>query len=406
VRSARGLAAGARTITHGKQLIGQCDGTTANNSRMAAHVGPLALLRTSTYPNVSDTSGTGPLLAPAVPGEGFWRIDGSSEFGTDGLCAGWAGSPGDAGSAPAYACSNLPSNKGGIVGAGGIVIDGFTIPAGTFVFQFMDISTNGAVVALNAPGPSVVFRGCRARFAQNAPGFWNASPGDAYTGAAWFLYCDTGGTGPDISTQVTDTAIDIESSGGITVYRCYISYAGHMSVQLASSSTSYDMIECYCEKGTYNPALHFNGGPFMGGGQPNCRIQRNHIVHQSPDENGNVLNETSCISLNNYSQGTYPGGTVLALDGSGTNPDGTAGYQITGNYCGGTGYPFYLGQITPEGVSAVSNMTFRNNLLTTSVYSGGGANGAADIVPDWAGHGNTQSGNLWADGPDAGTSFL
>jgi hypothetical protein len=371
---------------------------------MATHVGPNALLRTSTYPNVSAAPGPGPLLAVPVPGAG-WRIDGSSEFGTDGLCTNWAGSPGSAGAAPAYVYNNLPSNKGGIVGAGGLVIDGFPVPAGTYVFQFMDISSGATTVQLIAPGPSCVFRGCRGRYAQSAPGFWNASPGDAWAGALWLLYCDAGGTGKNTSTQVTDTAIDIESSSGITVYRCYISYVGHMTAQMAASTTSYDMIECYSEKGIYNPSLHFNGGAFMGGGQDNCRIQRNHIVHESPDENGNPLSETSCISLNNYSNGTYGGGTVLPLAGTGTNPDGTPGYQITGNYCGGTGYPFYLGQITPASVSPVTNMTFAGNLLTASVNSAGGADGPVDIAPAWGGSGCTQSGNLWADGPHAGTTF-
>ena len=84
---------GARTITTGKQLRGQCDGTTSNLSRLATHVGPNALLRSGTYPNVKTARGTGPLTAVPVPGVGYWTINGSAEFGTDGLCTNWAGSP-------------------------------------------------------------------------------------------------------------------------------------------------------------------------------------------------------------------------------------------------------------------------------------------------------------------------
>jgi len=400
---ARALASGARVITTGKQLIGQCDGSAENNSRLATHVGPNALLRSASYPNVSAARGSGPLLAPAVPEAGYWKINGSAEFATDGLCTAWAGSPASAGASPAYTYNDDPSNNGGIVGGGGAVIDGFPVPAGSYVFQFMDVS---AGMGIASPAPAVVFRGCRGRAAATAPGYWNCSPGNGYSQAIFLLYCDAGGLGPNVSTQIADTAIDIESSGGITVYRCYLSYCAHIYVQLAASTTSYDMIECYCEKGVYAAGDHFNGGAFMGGGQDNCRIERNYIVHKSPDENAHVLNETDCISLNNYSDGTYTGtGTVRPLAGTGTNPDGTAGYQITGNYAGGTGYPFYLGQITPTDVSAVANMNLADNLLTTSVFPGGGYDGPVDDAPGWGANGNTKSSNLWADGPDAGTTF-
>lgn len=406
MRSARGLSAGARAITHGKQLRGQCDGTSGNGNRMGTHTGPNALLRTGTYPNVSVTGpGTGPLFSPLpIPGGG-WRIDGTDELAAGGACTLWA-----SGASTVYAYNNNPANTGGIVPSGGLVIDGFPVPAGTYVFQFWDWSGYGPTMYNGAPG--VVFRGCRARSTAygSGSGYFPTDLGPpAFNSPLWFLYCDMGGcSAPD----VLSIPLKIEASGGVTIYRTYFSYTA-TDVQPNGSTGAIDIIETFHEKLTHHNGDHLNGIS-TSGGETNCRFLRNSMVFTEYDENGVQVQDTDCIAFFWDTMGqTYPG--------SGLNPDGTPGYQVTGNYMGGTGYCFYpptSGKYWPGGSAQPSNVVFRDNLITTGVYPvnstsdgpGGGYDGPIYGGLLWGANGNAQSNNLWADGtyagkPIAGTTF-
>lgn len=149
--------------------------------------------------------------------------------------------------------------------------------------------------------------------------------------------------------------------------------------------------------------FHMNGHE-SDNGNPSSRVLRNNFVFVSPDEIGMPINQTDCISFQN-DQGPFPG--------TGTNADGSTGYQVIGNYVGGTGYCFYLGENT---AGAMENMTFTGNLITASIWPvgstaggaegyGGGYNGPTAYTPPWTGS-NVQANNLWADGPTAGDSFI
>jgi hypothetical protein len=394
--TARRMNMGARSVITGKQLRGQLTGR-------GTHVGPNALLRSSSYPAVS-APGPGPLTAPPLPTGGFWRIDGSDELdtGNNGLCTNWT-----AGVSTPYVYNNHPSNLGGLVGSD-MVIDGFSISAGTYVFQFMDLSASNCYI--QDPAPDMIFRGCRNRAADdNAPGFWNSPPtGSTYVNDIYFLYCDTGGTGPT-ALEICAIPIDVENCGGITLYRSYISYMsnGIQPAAQTGSSGTMDLIENFIEKITNFMGDHLEAFNIEGG-QTNYRMLRNHIVFVTPDENSAPVIDTACIYTTQS--------TSFPFTGTGTNPDGTPGYQIIGNYCGGSGYCFYWGY--DSGVTgSVVNMLASNNLVTQSVWpagftgggasgAGGGYNGPSTFEAPWGTFGNSQSNNLWADGPNRGTSFM
>ena len=406
--TARAMRMGARTITTGKQLIGQLNGP-------ATHVGPNALTRSASYPVTTysppqDGGPVGPLTAvPFTADSGAALvIDGSTEFEAGGICTNWAGSPSSLGTSPPYIYNNHPSNLGGTVPSGGMKIDGFPVPAGAYVFQFMDVSWNG--VSISAPAPAMVFRGCRGRGTQvPSSGFFNTGD-ETYTGLIFFMYCDVGGQDGGDDGPASN-CIKMQQSGGFTAYRCYLSDTT-TSMQPLTTTNQIDIFECFVEQLSYlnygtGSQSHLNGITFSGG-EANCRIVRNHIVIASPDVNGHPVIDTDCISFFQDS-GNYPG--------TGTNPDGTKGYQIIGNYLGGTGFCIYPGTSGEEYAGMPpSNYNLQNNLITTSIYpiinpgsspgGGGGYDGPIYTQPPWGMNGNTQSGNLWADGSSARTSFI
>jgi len=120
-------------------------------------------------------------------------------------------------------------------------------------------------------------------------------------------------------------------------------------------------------------------------------VLRNNIVIATPDEDGNVIEQTDCIAFFN-DFGSYPG--------TGTNRDGSLGYKMENNYIGGTGYCIYAGG------PAAQNMKMTGNRMTTLFYPNGGSNGAIHpSQPVWGTTGNVRSDNNWADGPNAGSPF-
>ena len=102
-----------------------------------------------------------------------------------------------------YVYNNDPSNHGGIVPSGGMTIDGFAIPGGTWVAQFNDFGNDSIIINGNNDGkspnlPGIVFRGCRWRGASTAPGYL-AVYNNSNTNV-WIFYSDAGGLGPQTAS--------------------------------------------------------------------------------------------------------------------------------------------------------------------------------------------------------------
>ena len=396
--TARRMRRGARTITTGKQLRGQLTGP-------GTHVGPNALLRSSSYPAPTASPGTGPLRNPAIPSGGWFNLNGSNEFNPtaddahNGMaCDNWASGP-----TTAYAYNNNPANHGGIVPGGGLVIDGFPVAAGALVFQFMDLSAGGPNLQNGVATGGVVFRGCRFRGYQDPSSSGFITVESDCTVPLYIMYGDFGGVGIDVTDQYSSNSLNSLATKALVAYRNYFSLHG-TAIQpngwAGGSGEGCDVIENFMEKWVYNPAGggdHDNGVSASGGGWTCFRWLRNYIVIEATDANGLDLTQTDCMSI-----GSDGGASNL---GTGTNADGTGGFQIRNNYCAGGSDSYYLGY---NGTNTVSGLNFASNLLSTSSWPDGGNSGAVSFVPPWTGTTplNTKSGNLWADGPDAGTTFI
>src|ERR1039457_1496567 len=374
---------GGGSITNGSQLIGMFTGSPSSALNMSTNTGPNALLGSASYPLPSvQTVLTSPLKSIPTPSRGYFGIDGTSEL-TD-IAAYWT-----SGSGTTYVANNNYTNKGGIVPGGGLTIDGYAVAAGTEVFQFMDFPET---FGFDSPGPSVLFRGCRIRGGASAPGFFGTEAGGTWTSSLYIHFCDLGGADP--SANLAIVAIDVEQGANLRCYRNYISYVT-TGIQ-PNMGTFCDVIQNFIEKLTNSGTSHLNGIS-INGGNSNFLLTANRIVTALNDDNGVQVNQTDCISMF-QDFGTFPG--------TGTNSDSSVGYWVTNNYVGGTGYCFYIGQNAGTAASTVNNVHFNGNSVTTSSYSTGGNFGAATAIPAWSSYGNTETGNLWADGASAGTSFI
>jgi hypothetical protein len=297
-----------------------------------------------------------------------------------------------------YVYNNNPSNKGGIVPAGGMLIDGFTVPAGTYVVQFRDFSgqqivVEGDVNGQYPPFAGLMLRGCKWRGPSSYVGLVSEN-GVSSGGKFWFHYCDLGG----LSSQPADYCeipIKILNSPAQT-YRNYISYAttGIQTVGLPGTNILENYIERLTTFNTDGP--HLNGVTFNGG-DTCARVERNHIVVQTPEDNGSgkAVGQTDCISFF-QDFGAFPG--------TGQNDDGTYGYRVINNYIGGTGYCFYAGMNTGQPATSVQNMYVTGNKVTTASWPSGGQYGPIAAIPSWGIYGNVNSNNTWADGPSSGQS--
>jgi hypothetical protein len=302
-----------------------------------------------------------------------------------------------------YVYNNDPSNHGGVVPAGGMIIDGFTVPAGVWVAQFDDFGGQSIIINGDNAGtsphlPGVVFRGCRWRGAIGAPGFLNIYQG-SHTNV-WLLYNDAGGLGAadsqynEVPFQFTDA-----STNGVFA-RNYISYT---TTGILVNQAAPQIIENFIEKITlyYNDApppgestgKHLNGIK-LHGGHTNTLVLRNKVLLQSPDDAGRTIGQTDAIGLFQYA-GTFSPGTGINLDGS-------KGYQIRDNYVGGAGYSFYAGQNAGTAASTCQNVVFSGNQITTQWWPQGGYFGAVSAEPAWGSLGNQALNNTWADGAKAG----
>lgn len=98
-----------------------------------------------------------------------------------------------------YIFNNNPSNKGGVVPAGGMMIDGFMVPAGTYVVQLRDFSggqivVEGDVNGQYPPFAGLMIRGCKWRGSSPYVGMISEN-GTSSGGKIWVHYCDLGGLG-------------------------------------------------------------------------------------------------------------------------------------------------------------------------------------------------------------------
>jgi len=298
----------------------------------------------------------------------------------------------------AYSYNNDPSNHGGVVPAGGMTVDGFLVPAGTWVSQFNDFGNSSVYVTGSSNGnfPGIMFRGCRWRGPARAPGAINVAIGSSTT--IWVLFADAGGMGPaDSQYNEVPFSINDDSSNSI-FYRNYISYT---TTGILANTKSAQLIENYIEKITYyyngapppgeSTGKHLNGISFNGG-QANALVLRNKVLVQSPDEAGRSIQQTDAIAFF-QDFGSYPG--------TGTNLDGSMGYQFKDNYLGGGGYTVYAGMNAGKAATSVQRMLLTGNLITTQWWPRGGYYGPLAAEPVWGSYGNLKSNNKFAESGQA-----
>lgn len=304
------------------------------------------------------------LQVMSVPSRGYWRGDTPSEFSLS----------------TAYVNNNTSTNKGGVVPAGGMVIDGYTVPAGTIVVQFRDFSAGDFYMSGNQ---NYLYRGCRFRGNSNFIGYWNCAT--SHTGFLRIHYCDLGGLSA-AAASYHQVPIDIKAASGLIVYRNRIQFTT-TGIQ-ANISNQIEIAENFIsDLTTFGTEDHLNGIMFNGG-ENNAKVLRNNVVIRNPDGAGRSVGQTDCIGFF-QDFGDFTGATQKVIDS---------------NFVGGTGYCIYAGMNPGKPATSVKNMVVTNNLITTQYYPTGGAFGPIAAEPPWGTNGNTKSNNKWADGPNAGNA--
>lgn len=297
-----------------------------------------------------------------------------------------------------YVYDNSTSNHGGIVPTGGMVIDGWSVPAGVWVVQFQDMSASDVIIEGFCSGagsafPGVFFRGCRMRGTWGAPGWFNQN-GQQVGGPIWISYCDSGGSS---TVTMNESVFESKGMGGndkLYVRRCYLSLATTL-VFLRNSGDA--AIENFCEKVTDfgDASKHLNGIGNSGGQTATAWVRNNMVMVQQ-------AGSTQLTDVIQFAadDGAYPG--------TGTNYDGSTGYIIKDNYLGGAAYVFQLGVDKANTAADVKNIKVNGNKITTSLYSNGGSSGLGYKGPTWGSLGNDWGGttpNTWADGVNAGNTI-
>ena len=203
-----------RAVTHGDQLL-------------VTDVGPWAL---QAVPKGSESLDT-----VTVPPRGYWLISTADEWRPN----------------QTYVYNNNPANKGGIVPAGGLTIDGYSVPAGTNVAQFRDLS--GSDFSAQGQGGNYLFRGCR--FRNNAIGQSSQFNDFTATYTNRLFYCDMGSI----------SALDVDYAGafwkaiggsGHVVHRTYFSY---QYVTFQPNVPNCSFIENYVHR-----LIYYGGDPALG----------------------------------------------------------------------------------------------------------------------------------------------
>jgi len=336
----------AGNVSHGDQLT-------------IGHVGPWALQGVA--------KGSENIQTVSLPGRGYWLMDTPSEYAPAGT----------------YVYNNNPSNRGGIVPAGGMTIDGYFVPAGTVVAQFRDFSASD--FSAQGQGGSYVFRGCR--FRGNSIG--QSSQFNDYTATYTnrLLYCDMGSP----TSNISDWQGPFWKSIGGTGHVMLRNYCSNQYVTFQPNVPNCHFIENYVEKLIYfggEAGPPGNGGPLhmacigAEGSGVGLRVMRNKIIPSSPDDAGNV----------------FVNGSTIAFEGTGGGAYDNC--QVVDNYLSGFNYV-----ILDFGEDAGStNIVVTGNKITTTWFTNGGVSGveqAGPFPPAWGSNGNVKANNTWAD--DYGT---
>ena len=296
----------------------------------------------------------------------------------------------------AYTYNNNPDNHGGIVPTGGLTIDGYFVPEGTWVSQFNNF-TDGITIEGNVNGqygsfPGVVFRGNRMRGNWGAPGWVNFNA-VSNGGITWLMYNDAGGTAY-LPPNICESIFESKRLGNDKMYviRNYLSVAttlvflrndGDMAVEnYGEDVTSYYADDTY----------HLNGIA-NGGGENATMWLRNHLDF-SPQPSGSPYYKPQ----NDVIQMAADGGAYLGI---GSNYDGTPGYQIRDNYLAGAVHVLQLGVDKSNAAADVRNVVITGNQFSTKWFQNSGQSAIAYKIPTWGSYGNAWTNNTWAD--DYGT---
>jgi hypothetical protein len=294
-----------------------------------------------------------------------------------------------------YVYDDDPANHGGIVPAGGMTIDGYDIPAGTWVVQFRDLSASSVIIEGDCGGtgstfPGVLFRGCRMRGPFSAPGWFNQN-GQSPGGIIWALYCDGGAVTTTAMCESIFESKGVSDADHLYVIRCFLTRATTLVFLRHSGDAA---IENWCDEvqDFGDSSKHLNGIGNSGNQTATMWLRNHMVMAQQPGS----TQLTDIIQMA-ADDGPYPG--------TGFNLDGSQGYQIRDNYLGGAAFVLQLGVDKANTSADVSNIVATGNKVTTSLYANGGSSGLGYKGPTWGVQGNTWSGNTWADGSDAGETI-
>lgn len=219
-----------------------------------------------------------------------------------------------------------------------------------------------APISIYAQVP-VTFRGCQVTTAEN-------------TGAALFFRvgCPAGTvdacqiSAPD-STAGNALEYCVQSAVPLTVTRSNLFF---FAEAIACGASGVTITGNYIHDSVATSGSH-NEAVYLAGDQSNINISRNTMLVP--------IDQTGCITLFQDTAGPYNAVT------------------IEDNLLGGGGYVMYLGYL---GAAPVTNMTVKNNAISTLYYPQGGIFGTHADYPVWGTGGNTWTGNYWYDGPAAG----
>lgn len=372
-------------------------------------VGPYAIQRV--------IAGTEELQSMTGPGRGFWRFDEAAEFTSD---TAW---PSDADDAHPDILNDLDLHEGKVTGSP-VVIDGFTVPVGTYICQFRDFPDGYDFYCQTTTLP-IMFRGCRFRSATGlgGAGLFNDN-GSAGSQHIYLHYCDLGLNGGELAADASGLfRIGLLGGSNHRVHRCHYTWT---ATALQPNTQGVSITETwidhlffpYGEAGTSGAfdttAYHINGCSSEGG-ITDFIFERNHVEAPSPDgvtgANGFTAEGESGYGTQSgqvgYGTGSNPGRTIsqtdcIALFNSNflTNiGSGPGAISIADNFFAGGAFCVYAGQ--HDASYPAENIGLIGNEFSTKYWTNGGANGPVAAQPDWDVRGNAQSGNVWYD--DYGT---